>query len=137
MQDEQWDTSMLKHHGIMRSQYLLIKQLKVGTKKVIQDHSTIGIVVTSDGSISRYSMNKVITVQQIEIIQELQEIGKPFIVIVNSKDPSSSKVCQKEVERYQVIEYDVPVIAMDATNMEEPQIVHLYYKKHLYEFGIQ
>ena len=73
--------------------YLLIKQLKLEQKKVIQDHSTIGIVVTSDGSFldideqSYHSATK-------EIIQELQDIGKPFIVIVNSKDPSSSK-CQK------------------------------------------
>ena len=95
---------------------------KIGTKKVIQDHSTIGIVVTSDGSFldideqSYHSATK-------EIIQELQDIGKPFIVIVNSKDPSSSK-CQNVVESYQK-EYDVPIIAIDTTNMLETQIVHL------------
>ena len=105
---------------------------KIGTKKVIQDHSTIGIVVTSDGSFldideqSYHSATK-------EIIQELQDIGKPFIVIVNSKDPSSSK-CQNVVESYQK-EYDVPIIAIDTTNMLETQIVHLL-QEALNEFGI-
>ena len=68
-----------------------------------------------------------------EIIQELQDIGKPFIVIVNSKDPSSSK-CQNVVESYQK-EYDVPIIAIDTTNMLETQIVHLL-QEALNEFGI-
>ena len=100
---------------------------KIGTKKVIQDHSTIGIVVTSDGSFldideqSYHSATK-------EIIQELQDIGKPFIVIVNSKDPSSSK-CQNVVESYQK-EYDVPIIAIDTTNMLELKSC-IFYKKHL------
>ena len=63
----------------------------------------------------------------------MQDIGKPFIVIVNSKDPSSSK-CQNVVESYQK-EYDVPIIAIDTTNMLETQIVHLL-QEALNEFGI-
>ena len=100
-----------------------------------QDDSGIRLVKTpwyNDGSFldideqSYHSATK-------EIIQELQDIGKPFIVIVNSKDPSSSK-CQNVVESYQK-EYDVPIIAIDTTNMLETQIVHLL-QEALNEFGI-
>lgn len=105
---------------------------KIGTKKVIQDHSTLGIVLTSDGSIldidekSYYQATK-------EIIGELEEIGKPFIVIVNSKDPSSQQ-CQLVKEKYES-EYDVPVMALDVTNMLESQIASLL-QEALNEFGI-
>ena len=105
---------------------------KVGTKKVIQDHSTIGIVITSDGSICDIPGENYREATD-SIIEELLEIDKPFIVIVNSKDINSN-ACKKEVERLSD-KYDVPVIAMDVTNMEEPQIVSLL-KDALYEFKI-
>ena len=68
-----------------------------------------------------------------DIIEELQNIGKPFIVIVNSKDPSST-TCQNVVESYRQ-KHDVPVVAMDVTNMLETQVVHLL-QEALNEFGV-
>ena len=97
---------------------------KVGTKKVIQDHSTIGIVITSDGSICDIpgaNYNEATD----SIVEELLDIDKPFIIIINTK---------KEYERL-TAKYDVPVLSMDVTNMEEPQIVSLL-KDALYEFKI-
>lgn len=105
---------------------------KIGTKKVIQDHSTLGIVLTSDGSILDIEEKNYYKATK-EIIAELEEIGKPFIVIVNSKDPSSQQ-CQVVVEKYQS-EYNVPVIALDVTNMLESQIGTLL-QEALNEFGI-
>ena len=105
---------------------------KIGTKKVIQDHSTLGIVLTSDGSILDIDEKSYHQATQ-EIIAELEEIGKPFIVIVNSKDPSSQQ-CQMVKEKYEK-EYDVPVIALDVTNMIESQIASLL-QEALNEFGI-
>ena len=105
---------------------------KIGTKKVIQDHSTLGIVLTSDGSILDIDEKSYHQATQ-EIIAELEEIGKPFIVIVNSKDPSSQQ-CQMVKEKYEK-EYDVPVIALDVTNMIESQIASLL-QEVLNEFGI-
>ena len=104
---------------------------KVGTKKVIQDHSTIGIVITSDGSICDIpgaNYNEATD----SIVEELLDIDKPFIIIIN-KDVNSS-ACKKEYERL-TAKYDVPVLSMDVTNMEEPQIVSLL-KDALYEFKI-
>ena len=105
---------------------------KVGTKKVIQDHSTIGIVITSDGSICDIPGDNYIEATD-SIIDELQEIDKPFIVIINTKDVNSSE-CKREYERL-TEKYDVPVLSMDVTNMEEPEIVSLL-KDALYEFKI-
>lgn len=105
---------------------------KIGTKKVIQDHSTLGIVLTSDGSILDIDERNYEKATK-EIIAELEEIGKPFIVIVNSKDPSSQQ-CQAVVEKYRS-EYNVPVMALDVTNMLESQIGTLL-QEALNEFGI-
>lgn len=105
---------------------------KVGTKKVIQDHSTIGIVITSDGSICDIpgaNYNEATD----SIVEELLDIDKPFIIIINTKDVNSP-ACKKEYERL-TAKYDVPVLSMDVTNMEEPQIVSLL-KDALYEFKI-
>lgn len=106
---------------------------KIGTKKVIQDHSTIGIVMTSDGSFLDIEERNYHQATQ-DIIEELQNIGKPFIVIVNSKDPSST-TCQNVVESYRQ-KHDVPVVAMDVTNMLETQVVHLL-QEALNEFGVK
>lgn len=105
---------------------------KIGTKKVIQDHSTVGIVVTCDGSISDIDDSSYHEATD-QIIEELQEIGKPFIVIVNSQDIYSNQ-CKKAVKRIEE-KYQVPVLAMDVTTMEEQQIVTLL-KEALYQFNI-
>jgi stage IV sporulation protein A len=59
---------------------------EIGTRKVITDHSTIGIVVTTDGSISDLSRSKYIDAEE-RVIQELKDLDKPFIVILNSTKP--------------------------------------------------
>ena len=105
---------------------------KVGTKKVIQDHSTIGIVITSDGSICDIpgaNYNEATD----SIVEELLDIDKPFIIIINTKDVNSS-ACKKEYERL-TAKYYVQVISMDVTNMEETKIVS-FLKDALYEFKI-
>lgn len=56
-------------------------------RKVIRDHSTIGIVVTTDGSIGDITRNNYIEAEN-EVISELKEIGKPFIVLLNSAHPT-------------------------------------------------
>lgn len=108
------------------------KAAKIGTKKVIQDHSTIGIVVTCDGSISDIEKGNYVDATD-SIIEELQEIGKPFIVIVNTTNVNSAD-CKVTVDRL-LEKYQVPVIAMDVTTMEEEQITDLL-KQALYEFSI-
>lgn len=63
---------------------------EIGTRKVITEHSTIGIVITTDGSISEIPREDYLEPEE-RVIRELQEIGKPFIVLLNSQDPKSDR----------------------------------------------
>lgn len=105
---------------------------KTGTQKVIQDHSTIGIVVTTDGSISDLSREAYIEAEA-EVIDELNAIGKPFIIVVNSADTSSLS-CKSVVDKLKE-KYDVPVLAMAVNHMSEHDI-HDILREALYEFPV-
>lgn len=105
---------------------------KTGTQKVIQDHSTIGIVVTTDGSISDLSREAYIDAEA-EVIEELQAIGKPFIIIVNSADTSSLS-CIGVVDKLKE-KYEVPVLGIAANHMSEANI-HDILREALYEFPV-
>ena len=65
------------------------KAATVGTQKVIRDHATIGIVVTTDGSIGELPRANYLSAEE-KTIQELKSLGKPFIVLVNSQKPYSN-----------------------------------------------
>lgn len=105
---------------------------KIGTKKVIQEHSTIGIVVTTDGSISELAREDYVEAEA-EVINELKEINKPFIVIVNTKDKESIQ-CKNVVLKLQE-KYDVPVLGVEAEKMNEKDI-HDILREALYEFPV-
>lgn len=105
---------------------------KVGTQKVIQDHSTIGIVVTCDGSICEIDKDDYIPITD-EIINELKDIGKPFVIVVNSRNPAGD-ICQNLVDTLKH-KHDVPVVALKVNEMTERDINYLL-KEALYEFPI-
>lgn len=105
---------------------------KIGTQKVIQDHSTIGIVMTCDGSICEIPSQDYVQATD-DVIQELKDIGKPFVIVVNSKDPRSIQ-CNQLVENLKQ-KHDVPVIGLKVNEMNEEDIAHLL-KEALYEFPI-
>ncbi|MBQ3530559.1 MAG: stage IV sporulation protein A [Oscillospiraceae bacterium] len=92
---------------------------EIGTDKVIKEHSTIGLVVTSDGSISDIPREEYHEAEQ-RVIAELKEIDKPFAVILNCEEPESSRV--KEITEEMEREYGVPVIAMNCLKMSENDI---------------
>ena len=80
------------------------KAAEIGTKKVIHDHSTIGIVVTTDGSIGELPRNSYRAAEK-KTIQELKSIGKPFVVLVNTRKPYSAEaknVAEEIQKEYQV-----------------------------------
>ena len=86
-----------------------VEAAEIGTEKVIKDHSTICIVVTTDGSIGEFERNDYLEAET-RVIQELKSIGKPFIVILNSTHPTlpeTERLAEKLKE-----EYNVPVIAI-------------------------
>ncbi len=84
---------------------------EIGTRKVIQDHSTIGVVVTTDGSITGIGRDNYVESEE-RVVREMQELGKPFVVLLNSKKPNDTKskqLCQSLQEKYgcRVLLYNV------------------------------
>src|SRR5699024_7621877 len=105
---------------------------EIGTRKVIQEHSTIGIVVTTDGTIGEIERENYAEVET-TVIEELKEVGKPFLVIVNSKSPSneSAQSIKMQIEE----DYEVPVLTMNVEHMNEQDMYNVL-QEALYEFPI-
>ncbi|MBQ3500432.1 MAG: stage IV sporulation protein A, partial [Oscillospiraceae bacterium] len=95
---------------------------EIGTDKVIKEHSTIGLVVTSDGSITDIPREEYHDAEQ-RVIAELKSIEKPFAVILNCENPDSaeSKNTAAEMEK----EYGVPVIPLNCVKMTENDIKNI------------
>ncbi|MDQ0875116.1 stage IV sporulation protein A [Paenibacillus sp. V4I3] len=70
---------------------------EIGTRKVIQEHSTLGVVVTTDGTISDIPRSSYVLAEE-RVINELKEVGKPFIVIINSQKPNSEPALELRSE---------------------------------------
>ena len=109
-----------------------IEAAEIGTEKVIKDHSTIGIVITSDGSFGEIKRNAYLEAEE-KIVSQLKNMGKPFIVILNSKTPSSEKTTNLASELRE--SYNVPVVPISVEKMTEKEIYEIL-KKALYEFPV-
>ena len=109
-----------------------VEAAEIGTEKVIKDHSTIGIVVTTDGSIGEFEREEYVECEK-RVVTELKEIGKPFIVLLNSVHPmlpETEKLSEKLRE-----EYNVPVTPLNIENMNEKDIYGIL-REALYEFPV-
>ncbi|MBM7648000.1 stage IV sporulation protein A [Bacillus ectoiniformans] len=105
---------------------------EIGTRKVIQEHSTIGVVVTTDGTVGEISRENYIEAEE-RIVEELKEVGKPFIMIVNSARPHHPET---EALRDSLIEkYDIPVLAMSVESMRETDVLNVL-REALFEFPV-
>ena len=109
-----------------------VEAAEIGTEKVIRDHSTIGIVVTTDGSIGEISRKEYVEAEK-TVIDELKEIGKPFIVVLNSAHPNNPETV--DLARNLKEEYNVPVIPISVIDMNEKEIYNIL-KEALYEFPV-
>jgi len=110
-----------------------IEAAEIGTEKVIKDHSTIGIVVTTDGSIGDIPRSEYIEAEK-TVIEELSALGKPYIVLLNSTHPmlpDTEKLAEKLKE-----EYKVPVMPISIEAMGERDMYNIL-KEALYEFPIE
>ena len=109
-----------------------IEAAEIGTTKVIKDHSSIGIVITTDGSFGEIPRNNYIEVEN-RIVNELKEIGKPFIVILNSSHPTLPET-ERMAEKLS-LDYGVPVLPLSIEAMNERD-VYSVLRESLYEFPV-
>ncbi len=108
------------------------KAAEIGTKKVICDHCTIGLVVTSDGSITDIERGDYVEPEE-RVIRELKEIGKPFALLLNSREPDGERaqMLKKELED----KYGIGVMAVNCAMLSRADINEII-KAVLFEFPI-
>lgn len=106
---------------------------EIGTRKVITDHSTIGLVITTDGSITDIERSSYIKAEE-RVISELKELDKPFVILLNSRHPDldSTIALRESLEE----KYQTPVIAVDCLNMSIEDVNNIL-EKVLLEFPIR
>ncbi|HCJ08888.1 MAG TPA: stage IV sporulation protein A [Lachnospiraceae bacterium] len=108
------------------------KAAHIGTKKVMTDHATIGVVITGDGSFGDIGREQFYPVEK-EFVQEMKSLGKPFIVILNSTKPQSQEVLDLAEELTQ--QYGVKVLPVNCDQLRGKDILEIL-KHILLEFPI-
>ena len=109
-----------------------VEAAEVGTEKVIKDHSTIGIVVTTDGSIGEFNRSDYLEAEE-RVIEELKAIGKPFIVVLNTTHPTlpeTERLAESIKEAH-----NVPVLPINVDQMNEREMISIL-REALYEFPV-
>lgn len=106
---------------------------EIGTRKVVTDHSTIGLVVTTDGSITDLARGKYLEAEE-RVIAEMQAMGKPFVVILNTTRPYAQETMELAGELE--VKYSCPVIPIDASELSIDD-VHLIMEQALFEFPVR
>jgi stage IV sporulation protein A len=106
---------------------------EIGTKKVIEEHSTIGILITSDGSITDIPREDYIKAEE-RVVSELQALNKPFVILLNSENPSSDYA--QELAQNLTDKYKTTTIPINCANLNLNDI-NTIFSKLLYEFPAQ
>ena len=109
------------------------KAAEIGTKKVIEEHSTIGILVTTDGSITDIEREDYEEAEE-RVVSELKAINKPFVILLNSENPESEE-CKKLSEELEE-KYKSKVIRVNCTKITDMDMENIF-SNLLYEFNIQ
>ena len=106
---------------------------EIGTKKVIQEHSTIGILVTTDGTICDIPREDYIDAEE-RVVNELKALNKPFVIVLNTADVSSDRsnaLCSTLEQKY-----NVPVILTNCSTLDYYDIDKIF-TRILYQFPIE
>ncbi|MCL2224883.1 MAG: stage IV sporulation protein A [Defluviitaleaceae bacterium] len=106
---------------------------EMGTRKVINDHSTIGIVLTTDGSIAEIPREDYIDAEE-RVIRELKGINKPFVILLNTQSPFSPETEKLRDELSE--KYSAPVMALNCAQLKIEDI-NAVIERVLYEFPVQ
>ena len=119
-----------KNRNDSRIRYL---QRMVDTAKVITDHSTVGVVVTTDGSVTEIPRADYEEAEE-RVIRELQEIGKPFVVVLNSAEPGGARAASLAAEIEE--KYGVRCMPVNCLELSDGEIQEIL-RGLLYEFPLQ
>lgn len=106
---------------------------ELGTKKVIDEHSTIGIVMTTDGSITDIPRSSYVQAEE-RVVRELSAQGKPFVIVLNSKKPNAEET--KKLANSLYAKYQIPVVTKDVAKLSEKDVEEIF-EKILLEFPIK
>lgn len=109
-----------------------IEAAEMGTRKVITDHSTIGLVVTTDGSITDIDRENYVQAEE-RVVRELKSINKPFVVLLNSSTPNSEETLSLRSSLEE--KYNAPVVISDILNLKESDITSIF-SRVLEEFPV-
>jgi stage IV sporulation protein A len=105
---------------------------EIGTRKVISEHSTIGIVITTDGTITDIPRENYVDAEE-RVISELKDINRPFLVLLNSVQPEAPETVELSEELSN--KYDLPVIPVDCLQMTQQDVLYIL-EKILMEFPV-
>lgn len=106
---------------------------EIGTKKVIEEHSTIGILITTDGSVTDIPRNDYIKAEE-RVVSELRALNKPFIILLNSANPSSPET--RELATQLSDKYNTSVMPINCENLTVDDINSMF-SNLLYEFPVE
>lgn len=106
---------------------------EIGTQKVISEHSTIGLVVTTDGSISEIPREEYAEAEK-RVVTELQALNKPFVVLLNCKNPQSQSAIT--LSKKLADSYGVPVMPINCLELDQNEISSIL-SQVLFEFPIK
>ena len=106
---------------------------EIGTRKVIKEHSTIGLLVTTDGTITDIPREDYVEAEE-RVVKELKELHKPFAIILNSSNPYSTDT--RELADTLEAKYSAPVIPANCTTMGTDDFDYVF-SRILYEFPIE
>ena len=112
---------MVKTHW-MEEEIPFVDAARIGTEKVIRDHATIGIVVATDGSIGELEREAYLEAEK-TTIAKLQEIGKPYVVVLNSMRPYSDETRRLKDAMEQ--QYQTKVVPVNCQQMHREDILHI------------
>lgn len=116
---QEGDAKRMVHTPWADAEMTFERAAEIGTQKVIGEHSTIGVVITTDGSVTDLPRSSYVQAEA-RVIEELKMLKKPFTVVLNTLNPSSAqtqKLCREMEE-----EYEVPVSALNVSQLEEEDI---------------
>ena len=130
--DTDGDTPRMVSTPWQEKEITMAEAAELGTTRVIREHSTIGVVITTDGSITDIPREAYVEAES-RVIRELQEIGKPFLVLLNAADPNSERV--RAMADDIAATYGVTCLPVNCQTLDD-ETVGRVLKAILYEFPL-